>query len=502
MPKKYIIFTGSFNPVTEAHLHSLQNAMTAIGAEKGFFVPVCDDYLRKKMLNKMERLSLSAKKRMEMLNILCQKHEGLEVSDYEIKKNDSVHTYKTLEYFKNICPDAEIYFLNGADKLKNIPHWNNAEELLQNIRFVLFDRADLCAEELIQNDPLLSRYSDHFTILPATEDFTDVSSSRVRELFLAGDESYRAMMDVDVAAILSEIELGDYPTPGVYDWIGMKLSGGPFDKLYGYKKVYELNRELFAEMDLSDMLSSTKKLGELTAKNSNFGETHIMCSDDDFVSLLYKLKAEGLNPVIISEACFSRVCGGYDQGKADTFEEELCRVSSLSQSLYMFGSPKLKCVKESNVDWRENTYPLNVGDGFYSSNVVFVRHGSGKSYEEIAKADRQKCDIISIAPPDLTKTHSLNHISAYMNDDGCLNSEGKHKLTQVLCKAFDYAIATDHDTVIINAFGSGYHIPLSDIADVFHEVFGLYNGKLKRIIVKSKKSRRYKEFFDRLGEIE
>ncbi len=44
MKKKYIVYTGSFNPVTTAHLHCMKTAMTAIGAEKGFFVPVCDDY--------------------------------------------------------------------------------------------------------------------------------------------------------------------------------------------------------------------------------------------------------------------------------------------------------------------------------------------------------------------------------------------------------------------------------------------------------------------------
>ncbi len=155
-------------------------------------------------MKKMERLALSSKIRIAMLQVLCDKNNGLEVSDYEVKNKDSIHTYKTLNYFKDKYPEADIYFLNGADKLTSIPKWNNAEELVRDIRFVLFDRADLDADSIIRSMPLLNEYSDHFTILPATEGFSDVSSSKICEMFENGDSSYRALMDADAADVLAQ----------------------------------------------------------------------------------------------------------------------------------------------------------------------------------------------------------------------------------------------------------------------------------------------------------
>ena len=79
--EKIIIFTGSFNPVTKAHLKSFQTAMSGINADKGIFVPVCDSYLKKKMLNNMEALVLPSQIRIKMLDTLCSNDIRLEVSD-------------------------------------------------------------------------------------------------------------------------------------------------------------------------------------------------------------------------------------------------------------------------------------------------------------------------------------------------------------------------------------------------------------------------------------
>lgn len=496
--KKIVVFTGSFNPVTKAHVRSLQIAMQTIGASKGIFVPVCDDYLKKKMLKNMERLALSAESRIAMLKIICSKTKGLEVSDLEVRSGDSTHTYKTLNYFIEKFADSEVYFLNGADKLKSIPNWNDVEELLKHIRFVLFNRADMNAHELIRSNPLLSRYASHFTILPASEDLADVSSSNVRSMFLSGNGDYRNMLDDDVAEYFSRTDLSQYPVPSVYEWIDMKLKGGPFDKQSGYKKVYDLNKALFPSLDLTNQIGGSKKLEKPSSKKTDNVKSEIVITDENYNDLIVNLKAKALDPVIISEACFSRVGGGYDQGKADTVEEELCRISALSQSLYKFGNPKLKCVKESGVNV-ENAYPLEIGEGFFSPDVLFIRPGASGKYAEIPAPDRQKCDIISIASLDFTKNHPQNHTQTYMNSDGRMNESGILLMTNALRNAFDYAIATDHDAVIINAFGSGFHIDLNDVAHIISVVIKEYASKFKCIVIKEKRNNKYqKNFFNSL----
>jgi ATP sulfurylase len=48
-PKRIIVLGGSFNPPTVAHHRLMQTALDALGAEIGFYVPVSDAYLKRKM---------------------------------------------------------------------------------------------------------------------------------------------------------------------------------------------------------------------------------------------------------------------------------------------------------------------------------------------------------------------------------------------------------------------------------------------------------------------
>ena len=46
---RIVVMGGSFNPPTVAHQVLMKTAMTAVDANLGYFVPVSDAYLRRKM---------------------------------------------------------------------------------------------------------------------------------------------------------------------------------------------------------------------------------------------------------------------------------------------------------------------------------------------------------------------------------------------------------------------------------------------------------------------
>ena len=512
--EKYVVFTGSFNPPTKAHCFALKTAMEAVGAERGCFLPVCDACLEKKMIKAMQRLALKSDVRIKMLESLCSENEGMEVSDYEVKTGDSDHTYKTLLYFTKSHPNEEIYALYGADKLKNIPHWHNADELLREIHFVVFDRADLNAEKLIAQSSLLSKYKDHFIILQASEDFTDVSASKVREKFLQGDKSYRDMLTPSVADLLAEIDLDQYPEPTVYDWIDLMLKGGPYDKAAADKKIYKLNKEIFKTMDLSSMLDGTKLLSSVTGEQF---EHTIKCpcavpeieKNDDILGTVRSMKMKHLNPVIISDTCFSRACGFYDQGDFCTFESELCRISTLSQSLYKFGSPRLKCVHDSDVNL-ENKYPLTLdfptrfcgsrnirktsADMIYTPDVEFIRGGAKNGYRLLDDKDRVTCDVLSVPSVDLTKKHKSNHIEDFDYDNGI--SDAVWIQSEILRAAVHCAVEMGHDAVILSSFGTGYHFPLeASCMAIRLALFNNIHSHLKNVAIVAKQSRNYQKEF-------
>ena len=46
--QRIVVLGGSFNPPTIAHYRLMKEAVDALGADLGFFVPVSDDYLKRK----------------------------------------------------------------------------------------------------------------------------------------------------------------------------------------------------------------------------------------------------------------------------------------------------------------------------------------------------------------------------------------------------------------------------------------------------------------------
>lgn len=68
--KRIVVMGGSFNPPTVAHYRLMKNAIDAIDADIGFFVPVSDAYLRRKMRNSHPPVVLSPELRIEMLRAM------------------------------------------------------------------------------------------------------------------------------------------------------------------------------------------------------------------------------------------------------------------------------------------------------------------------------------------------------------------------------------------------------------------------------------------------
>lgn len=73
MMNKIVVYGGSFNPPTVAHLRLLLAAVEAVDACCGIFVPVSHEYVQKKM--KKQRCpqdTLGEELRLAMLESLCE----------------------------------------------------------------------------------------------------------------------------------------------------------------------------------------------------------------------------------------------------------------------------------------------------------------------------------------------------------------------------------------------------------------------------------------------
>lgn len=187
MKERILVMGGSFNPPTIAHLRLLLGAVEATNASLGLFVPSTHTYVKIKMRRaKHPDEVLSEQLRLDMLRAMAADDPRLGVDDCEYRRTEKGYSYETLESVQAEHPDAELFFLAGADKLSIISRWHRIRDFLARFRIAVVARDGDDPEAAIEANPFLKERRDRFQIIPAPEGIDGISSSAVRELLRAG----------------------------------------------------------------------------------------------------------------------------------------------------------------------------------------------------------------------------------------------------------------------------------------------------------------------------
>lgn len=167
------IFGGSFNPPHKMHKSIANGLIEQSYVDKVVYVPTGNKYNKKDLID--------AKHRLEMLKLMINDNSDLLVSDYEIK-NVLTYTYQTLDYFKSIYPDDEIYFICGSDNLKEITTWKNYKYILEKYKLLVIrrnnDNLDNIINELNTSGIILAKISSQ-----------NVSSTNIRKHLINNQEN-------------------------------------------------------------------------------------------------------------------------------------------------------------------------------------------------------------------------------------------------------------------------------------------------------------------------
>ena len=124
---KIAVLFGSFNPMTKAHIAAMQNAVEAIGADKGLFVPTNGQYLKRKTVKISDPFYLSEDERKAIIDKVCENEPNLEFACFELG-GINPNRFKTLCKIQKQYPDAEIFEIQGADKVHTLLKSNHGEE--------------------------------------------------------------------------------------------------------------------------------------------------------------------------------------------------------------------------------------------------------------------------------------------------------------------------------------------------------------------------------------
>ena len=278
----------------------------------------------------------------------------------------------------------------------------------------------------------------------------------------------------------------------------VKMASGRFGCQNARKEIYKLNTELFhawqngtADIDLGDHKAflDGAKLYKNPIDVSNIGtvyeSTQTGCINADCMDVAEQLIAQGYNPAILNLASAKRPCGGWDAGMGAQ-EESLCFSSTLSQSLYQFGDPKYKNVRDSGVPVREIGYPhdINYG-GIYSPGVTFFRNNISKYYTIRDKSF--KCDVITVAALCFNgKSHyaGIDELS-YQAEDGGFTPDGKEIMLNKIRTIFRMGVEHDNDVLVLGGFGCGaYALLPSAVAPLFRVVMEEpeFKNKFKQLV--------------------
>ncbi len=169
------VFGGSFDPVHTEHIRLSQAAIRELGLDKLIVMPAHAPPHKpwRKLANDNERL--------EMCKLAFADEEKVEISDYEIARGGTSYTYLTCRYFKERYPNAELFWLVGADMLRDFPTWKNPESILADVTLAVCGRAK---DKGDLEETFFKRFGKKFVRL--SYDGEDVSSTKIRVLAGAG----------------------------------------------------------------------------------------------------------------------------------------------------------------------------------------------------------------------------------------------------------------------------------------------------------------------------
>lgn len=172
--KKIGVMGGTFNPVHTGHLLLAQWAMEEAGLDGVIFMPTGCSYMKKsaEVLPGAERLAMTRLAIADRDCFLC--------SDLEVKRAGSTYTCETLEELQALYPQAQLYFIVGADCLFTIGNWYHPERIFRRCILLAASRNGMSMDGLEEKRQELEAAYQAKILLMAFPDI-EISSTDIRE---------------------------------------------------------------------------------------------------------------------------------------------------------------------------------------------------------------------------------------------------------------------------------------------------------------------------------
>ena len=125
---------GSFDPVHFGHLIAAQDVLEQYQLDRLILVPAAQAPL------KPRDVASSPDDRLTMLRAAIEWDRRLELSDFELQKGGISYTIDSVQHFRAMLPQDELYWIIGGDQLPLLHQWKDIGELAGLIEFIFLER--------------------------------------------------------------------------------------------------------------------------------------------------------------------------------------------------------------------------------------------------------------------------------------------------------------------------------------------------------------------------
>lgn len=126
------VMGGTFDPIHHGHLVAASEVAQSFGLDEVIFVPTGQPYQKRDVSPSEHRYLMTV--------IATASNPRFTVSRVDIDRNGPTYTVDTLRDVQAAHPDADLFFISGADAIAQIVGWKDHDQLWSLAHFVAVTR--------------------------------------------------------------------------------------------------------------------------------------------------------------------------------------------------------------------------------------------------------------------------------------------------------------------------------------------------------------------------
>lgn len=187
------LFGGSFDPIHCGHIAVAQSVLNLETIDEVVFIPNAVSPL------KSHNPLATNNERKEMIHNAIQGIEGFILDDSELERGGISYTIDTVEAYRE-KDNSDLYFIMGADQFYQLPDWHRAEDLIKELKFLIYPREGYS----IAAAPLASNKAIAYEVLNLP--YWNMSSTKIRKLCEQG-ESIEKLVPQSVEGVIDKYQI-------------------------------------------------------------------------------------------------------------------------------------------------------------------------------------------------------------------------------------------------------------------------------------------------------